>query len=105
MGKPIDGLGLNVRDYHHNNIKTFSLIINSADPLSNVTLSFDTKEDAIAFATEYGNSIMHINIYCVHYMSITGWKYTVIEAEKPKMKLKSYGANFSWNKRTRVSSK
>lgn len=59
----------------------------TADPLSNMTLSFDTKEDAIAFATEYG------------------WKYTIIEAEKPKMKSKSYGANFSWNKRTRVSSK
>jgi len=27
----------------------------SADPLSNMTLSFDTKEDAIVYATEYGN--------------------------------------------------
>ena len=68
-----------------------------------MTMSFDTKEDAIAFATEYGNFISTLLLTTLHIT--TGWKYTVIEAQKPKMRLKTYGANFSWNKRTRVSSK
>ncbi|XP_061473796.1 NADH dehydrogenase [ubiquinone] iron-sulfur protein 4, mitochondrial isoform X1 [Rhineura floridana] len=59
----------------------------SADPLSNVFLTFSTKEDAIAFAEK------------------NGWSYDVQERRIPKPKSKSYGANFSWNKRTRVSTK
>uniref|UniRef100_A0A8C5KFE0 NADH dehydrogenase [ubiquinone] iron-sulfur protein 4, mitochondrial n=1 Tax=Jaculus jaculus TaxID=51337 RepID=A0A8C5KFE0_JACJA len=34
-----------------------------------------------------------------------GWSYDVEERKVPKPKSKSYGANFSWNKRTRVSTK
>ncbi|XP_032069974.1 NADH dehydrogenase [ubiquinone] iron-sulfur protein 4, mitochondrial [Thamnophis elegans] len=59
----------------------------SADPLSNMQLTFSTKEDAIAFAEK------------------NGWSYDVQEERIPKPKSKSYGANFSWNKRTRVSTK
>uniref|UniRef100_A0A8C7E3L9 NADH dehydrogenase [ubiquinone] iron-sulfur protein 4, mitochondrial n=1 Tax=Naja naja TaxID=35670 RepID=A0A8C7E3L9_NAJNA len=59
----------------------------SADPLSNMQLTFSTKEDAIAFAEK------------------NGWSYDVQEQRIPKPKSKSYGANFSWNKRTRVSTK
>lgn len=59
----------------------------SADPLSNMLLSFSTKEEAIAFAEK------------------NGWSYDVQERRIPKPKSKSYGANFSWNKRTRVSTK
>ncbi|XP_065912330.1 NADH dehydrogenase [ubiquinone] iron-sulfur protein 4, mitochondrial-like [Dysidea avara] len=59
----------------------------TADPLSNMTVSFDTKEEAVAFAIEHG------------------WSYEVVEPARPKMKTKTYGSNFSWNKRTRVSSK
>ncbi|XP_015678368.1 NADH dehydrogenase [ubiquinone] iron-sulfur protein 4, mitochondrial [Protobothrops mucrosquamatus] len=59
----------------------------SADPLSNIQLTFSTKEDAIAFAEK------------------NGWSYDVQEQRIPKPKSKSYGANFSWNKRTRVSTK
>ncbi|KAH0627933.1 hypothetical protein JD844_008521 [Phrynosoma platyrhinos] len=58
-----------------------------ADPLSNMLLSFSTKEAAIAFAEK------------------NGWSYDVQERRIPKPKSKSYGANFSWNKRTRVSTK
>ncbi|XP_054540016.1 NADH dehydrogenase [ubiquinone] iron-sulfur protein 4, mitochondrial isoform X1 [Pan troglodytes] len=36
---------------------------------------------------------------------ITGWSYDIEERKVPKPKSKSYGANFSWNKRTRVSTK
>ncbi|KAB0370430.1 hypothetical protein FD755_018392, partial [Muntiacus reevesi] len=46
------------------------------DPLSNLVLTFSTKEDAIAS-----------------------------ERKVLKSKSKSYGANSSWNKRTRVSTK
>ncbi|XP_056397781.1 NADH dehydrogenase [ubiquinone] iron-sulfur protein 4, mitochondrial [Hyla sarda] len=59
----------------------------TADPLSNMVLSFTSKEDAIAFAEK------------------NGWSYEVDEKRIPKPKSKSYGANFSWNKRTRVSTK
>ncbi|XP_048359939.1 NADH dehydrogenase [ubiquinone] iron-sulfur protein 4, mitochondrial [Sphaerodactylus townsendi] len=59
----------------------------SADPMSNLFLTFATKEEAIAFAEK------------------NGWSYDVQERRIPKPKSKSYGANFSWNKRTRVSTK
>lgn len=59
----------------------------TADPLSNMVLTFSAKEDAIAFAEK------------------NGWSYDVEEKKVPKPKSKSYGANFSWNKRTRVSTK
>ncbi|XP_040195278.1 NADH dehydrogenase [ubiquinone] iron-sulfur protein 4, mitochondrial [Rana temporaria] len=59
----------------------------TADPLSNMVLSFTSKEDAIAFVEK------------------NGWSYEVDERRIPKPKSKSYGANFSWNKRTRVSTK
>uniref|UniRef100_A0A6P8PY71 NADH dehydrogenase [ubiquinone] iron-sulfur protein 4, mitochondrial n=1 Tax=Geotrypetes seraphini TaxID=260995 RepID=A0A6P8PY71_GEOSA len=59
----------------------------TADPLSNMVLNFSCKEDAIAFAEK------------------NGWAYEVEEKRIPKPKVKSYGANFSWSKRTRVSTK
>uniref|UniRef100_A0A7M4G1V4 NADH dehydrogenase [ubiquinone] iron-sulfur protein 4, mitochondrial n=1 Tax=Crocodylus porosus TaxID=8502 RepID=A0A7M4G1V4_CROPO len=68
------------RRYHH-------LWPNRADPMSNMVLTFSTKEDAIAFAEK------------------NGWSYTLQERRIPKPKSKSYGANFSWNKRTRVPTK
>ncbi|XP_061428496.1 NADH dehydrogenase [ubiquinone] iron-sulfur protein 4, mitochondrial-like [Lethenteron reissneri] len=59
----------------------------SGDPLSNVLLSFSSKEEAIDFADK------------------NGWSYEVEEKRTPKPRSKSYGANFSWSKRTRVSTK
>ncbi|XP_018953416.2 NADH dehydrogenase [ubiquinone] iron-sulfur protein 4, mitochondrial-like [Cyprinus carpio] len=59
----------------------------TADPLSNMVLSFSNKEDAIAFAEK------------------NGWRYDITEKRVPKPRVKSYGANFSWDKRTRRSAK
>ncbi|KAJ8263056.1 hypothetical protein COCON_G00155130 [Conger conger] len=59
----------------------------TADPLSNMVLTFTTKEDAIAFAEK------------------NGWSYDVQEKRTSKPRVKSYGANFSWDKRTRRSAK
>ncbi|MCI4392756.1 hypothetical protein PGIGA_G00149560 [Pangasianodon gigas] len=59
----------------------------TADPLSNMVLTFSTKEDAIAFAEK------------------NGWSYDITEKRTPKPRVKSYGANFSWDKRTRRSAK
>ncbi|XP_030636720.1 NADH dehydrogenase [ubiquinone] iron-sulfur protein 4, mitochondrial [Chanos chanos] len=59
----------------------------TADPLSNMVLTFGSKEDAIAFAEK------------------NGWSYDITEKRTPKPTVKSYGANFSWNKRTRRSAK
>ena len=36
---------------------------------------------------------------------LTGWDFEIEEKHEPLMKNKSYGANFSWAKRTRVSTK
>uniref|UniRef100_A0A672NSJ3 NADH dehydrogenase [ubiquinone] iron-sulfur protein 4, mitochondrial n=1 Tax=Sinocyclocheilus grahami TaxID=75366 RepID=A0A672NSJ3_SINGR len=35
----------------------------------------------------------------------TGWSYDITEKRVPKPRVKSYGANFSWDKRTRRSAK
>ncbi|XP_033101261.1 NADH dehydrogenase [ubiquinone] iron-sulfur protein 4, mitochondrial-like [Anneissia japonica] len=60
----------------------------SGDPLSNIGISFDSKEQAISFAEK------------------NGWWYEVDEpVPKKPVKPKSYGANFSWGKRTRTSTK
>uniref|UniRef100_A0A069DWQ3 NADH dehydrogenase [ubiquinone] iron-sulfur protein 4, mitochondrial n=1 Tax=Panstrongylus megistus TaxID=65343 RepID=A0A069DWQ3_9HEMI len=59
----------------------------TGDPLSNMQLYFSTKEDAIAFCDK------------------NGWEWFVEEEKEYPEKVKSYGFNFSWNKRTRVSTK
>ncbi|KXJ25972.1 NADH dehydrogenase [ubiquinone] iron-sulfur protein 4, mitochondrial [Exaiptasia diaphana] len=59
----------------------------TGDPLSNMTLDFTSKEEAIAFAESHG------------------FKYELEEKQEKKIIPKSYGANFSWNKNTRVSTK
>eukprot|EP00057_Strongylocentrotus_purpuratus_P006244 XP_011660718.1 PREDICTED: NADH dehydrogenase [ubiquinone] iron-sulfur protein 4, mitochondrial [Strongylocentrotus purpuratus] len=59
----------------------------TADPLSNVDVSFRTKEEAMRFAEK------------------NGWKYEVMEPQVSKPRAKSYGANFSWDKKTRVTTK
>jgi NADH dehydrogenase (ubiquinone) Fe-S protein 4 len=59
----------------------------SADPLSAMEISFTNKEDAIAFCEK------------------NGWEYHVEEKHERKLRPKSYGDNFSWNKKTRLSTK
>ena len=59
----------------------------SGDPLSNMVLEFSSKEAAIHYAVE------------------NGWKYKVKEPATILPKKKLYAANFSWDKKTRVSNK
>ena len=62
----------------------------TADPLSNMNgvVEFNTKEEAIELCEK------------------NGWKRTVTSEEKKKKeRVKNYGINFSWDKRTRVSTK
>lgn len=60
----------------------------TGDPLSNIKINFASKEEAISFCEK------------------NGWKWFVDAEEKVKPKrVKNYGVNFSWNKRTRVSTK
>ncbi|EDV44695.1 uncharacterized protein Dana_GF20193 [Drosophila ananassae] len=60
----------------------------TGDPLSNLNVQFGSQEEAIT--------------YCER----NGWRWYVDGAEKPKKeRVKNYGINFSWNKRTRVSTK
>lgn len=67
---------------------SFNWINSSGDPLSNLQVEFGTKEEAIAHCEK------------------NGWKWYVDGEEKVKEKrTKNYGINFSWNKRTRVSTK
>uniref|UniRef100_A0A8D8BET3 NADH dehydrogenase [ubiquinone] iron-sulfur protein 4, mitochondrial n=1 Tax=Culex pipiens TaxID=7175 RepID=A0A8D8BET3_CULPI len=60
----------------------------SGDPLSNMRVDFGTAEEAIS--------------HCER----NGWRWFVDQpqAEK-KARVKNYGINFAWNKRTRVSTK
>jgi NADH dehydrogenase (ubiquinone) Fe-S protein 4 len=64
------------------------LSFSSGDPLSNMRLEFNTKEEAIEHCEK------------------NGWRWFVDGGETPKKKrVKNYGINFAWNKRTRVSTK
>ncbi|KAK9498247.1 hypothetical protein O3M35_004103 [Rhynocoris fuscipes] len=59
----------------------------SGDPLSNMEIHFATKDDAITFCEK------------------NGWEWFVDDKKIEKDKVNSYGFNFAWNKRTRVSTK
>ncbi|KOC66757.1 NADH dehydrogenase [ubiquinone] iron-sulfur protein 4, mitochondrial, partial [Habropoda laboriosa] len=59
----------------------------TGDPLSNVQVVFNTKEEAIAYCDKMK------------------WKYYIQKPNINNPKPRSYGTNFSWNKRTRVSTK
>lgn len=59
----------------------------NADPLSNLSINFPTKEQAVAFCEKN-----HLNWF-------------VEEQPERKIRKKSYADNFSWNKRTRLGSK
>lgn len=62
----------------------------TADPLSNMSgvVDFNTKEEAIEYCEKGGYK----------------WMVTSEEPQK-KERVKNYGINFSWDKRTRVSTK
>lgn len=59
----------------------------SGDPLSNLTMTFPTKDDAIRFCE---NSQLN---------------WFVDEQPERKIRRKSYADNYSWNKRTRLGNK
>ncbi|KAL0105965.1 hypothetical protein PUN28_015997 [Cardiocondyla obscurior] len=59
----------------------------SGDPMSNIKVDFATKEEAITHCKKMG------------------WDYYVQKPNVSQPKSRSYGVNFSWNKRTRVSTK
>lgn len=64
------------------------VIHSSGDPLSNMKVDFGSKEEAIEHCQK------------------NGLTYFIDGEEKEKKKrVKNYGVNFSWNKRTRVSTK
>ena len=72
------------RERWENNLMGWS---STGDPLSNMSLDFDTPEAA----ANYCNSM--------------GLSYQIENPNKPIIKPKSYGSNFSWNKRSRVTTK
>ncbi|CAB0012838.1 unnamed protein product [Nesidiocoris tenuis] len=59
----------------------------TGDPLSNMDLRFNSKDAAISFCEK------------------NGWECYVEEAKPKKPRVKNYGINFAWNKRTRASTK
>ncbi|GJQ79123.1 Ndufs4 [Trypoxylus dichotomus] len=61
--------------------------VSTGDPHSNLKVQFASKDEAIAFCEK------------------NGWKWFLQEKTTKLMKPKSYGVNFSWNKRTRVTTK
>ncbi|ESP05265.1 hypothetical protein LOTGIDRAFT_102351 [Lottia gigantea] len=61
--------------------------VSSADPLSTMNCEFNTVEQAQKFCEK------------------NGWEYFVEKPHVPTFKKKNYGDNYSWNKRTRKSTK
>eukprot|EP00126_Sphaerothecum_destruens_P015345 Sdes_comp9303_c0_seq2m790 len=59
----------------------------NSDPMSNLVVNFDSKEAALNFVAKHG------------------WTPEIQEPKVKKIVPKIYGNNFSWNKRTRVSTK
>lgn len=59
----------------------------TADPMSNLKVQFASKEQAIEHCEKMG------------------WNYYVQKPNRSAPKPRSYGTNFSWDKRTRVSTK
>lgn len=90
MGKSIDGMVFNVSSQIDKIIiylKTYQILF-SGDPLSNMQVNFNSKEEAVEHCEK------------------NGWKWFVDSEENPKPKrVKNYGVNFSWNRRTRTSTK
>lgn len=67
---------------------SLSHFLHSGDPLSNLQVEFSSKEEAI--------------VHCEK----NGWQWYIDGEEKPaKKRVKNYGINFAWDKRTRVSTK
>nr|CAG4652169.1 EOG090X0DNW [Triops cancriformis] len=61
--------------------------VSTGDPISNLQLNFSNKEEAIAHCEKHG------------------YEWYVVEKSEKKPKVKNYGANFAWSKKTRVSTK
>ncbi|XP_055379660.1 NADH dehydrogenase [ubiquinone] iron-sulfur protein 4, mitochondrial [Condylostylus longicornis] len=60
----------------------------SGDPLSNMEVRFNSADEA------------------AEYCEKNGWRWYIEGDEKPKKeRVKNYGVNFAWNRRTRVSTK
>lgn len=73
---------------HYIYIYTYIKIFYSGDPLSNIEVRFGSKEEAIE--------------HCER----NGWRWFIGAEEKPKVeRVKNYGLNFHWNRRTRTSTK
>ncbi|XP_033750451.1 NADH dehydrogenase [ubiquinone] iron-sulfur protein 4, mitochondrial-like [Pecten maximus] len=61
--------------------------VSTGDPLSNMNVDFISAEDAAVFCEK------------------NGWSFSIDQKQVSTFKPKSYGANFSWDKKTRVSTK
>ena len=70
-------------------------------------VEFGSKEDAIIYCERMGSyySRFIVKLLTILYRPCLGYKYEVVEPpSRPQIK-KTYGANFSWNKKTRVATK
>lgn len=87
----------------------------TGDPISNLNLEFNSKEDAIVYCQRMGNFLTLLKLFFnkrflfesdFFYNLFQGIEYSVTEPVRIKKNFgKSYGANFSWDKRTRRSTK
>merc|ERR1712050_666822 len=77
-------LEFETRERWENNLMGWA---STGDPLSNMIVDFATKEEAVAFVEK------------------NGWDYWVEDPKERAPKVKSYALNFSWNRRTRKSTK
>lgn len=72
-----------------------------------MSLTFDTMEEAIAFAVKNGSHNYRSRSHpaMTHLCFHIGWGYEVDWPKRTKLRPKSYAANFSWDRKTRVVTK
>ncbi len=71
-----------------------------------MSIEFASKEDAIVYCERMGRQAFFYLIYILLIkFKIKGFKYEVHEPHLLNKRIKSYGANFSWNKKTRRACK
>ena len=72
-------------------------------------VDFASKEDAMIYCERMGKSFVILEKKVISFERspsiVSGYKYEIVDPPTHTNVKKAYGANFSWNKKTRVSTK
>ena len=106
LGESAHGLELEVREYYVDSLVNEGPFC-SGDPLSNISgnLDFASKDDAIRFCEKHRWEYEVLEPQVTFLLLATFSSGKMHTPQERKVVPKSYGANFAWNKRTRLSNK